>query len=60
MRQGSIMSPKLFAIYVDDLTQSLIQSKIGCMVDEVYVLTTFLCGRSLSLGALCNCLAEIT
>ena len=29
------MSPKLFAIYVDDLTQSLIQSKIGCMLDEV-------------------------
>ena len=35
MRQGSIMSPKLFVIYVDDLTQSLIKSKIGCMVDEV-------------------------
>ncbi len=35
MRQGSIMSPKLFAIYVDDLTQSLIKSKIVCMLDEV-------------------------
>ena len=35
VRQGSIMSPKLFAIYVDDLTQSLIKSKIGCMLDEV-------------------------
>ena len=29
------MSPKLFAIYVDDLTQSLIRSEIGCMLDEV-------------------------
>ena len=35
VRQGSIMSPKLFAIYVDDLTMSLIKSKIGCMLDEV-------------------------
>ena len=26
---------KLFAIYVDDLTLSLIKSKIGCMLDEV-------------------------
>ena len=29
------MSPKLFAIYVDDLTLSLRKSKIGCMLDEV-------------------------
>ena len=35
MRQGSIMAPKLFAIDVDDLTQSLIKIKIGCMLDEV-------------------------
>ena len=40
MRQGSIMSPKLFAMYVDDLTQSFIKRKIGCMLDEV--ITTFL------------------
>ena len=26
---------QLFAIYVDDLTQSLIKSKIGCMLGEV-------------------------
>ena len=41
MRQGSIMSPKLFAIYVDDLTLSLIKSKIGCMLDDVCFKTTF-------------------
>ena len=35
VRQGSIMSPNLFAIYVDDLTLSLMKSKIGCMLDEV-------------------------
>ena len=29
------MSLKLFAIYVDDLTLSLIKSKIGSMLDEV-------------------------
>ena len=34
VRQGS-MSPKLFAMYVDDLTLSLMKSKIGCMLDEV-------------------------
>ena len=35
VRHGSIMLPRLFAIYVDDLTQSLIKNKIGCMLDEV-------------------------
>ena len=35
MQQCSKMSPKLFVIYVDDLTLSLIKSKIGCMLDEV-------------------------
>ena len=42
VRQGSIMSPKLFAIYVDDLTLSLIKSKIGCMLDEVCLTTFFM------------------
>ena len=37
VRQGSIMSPKLFAMYVDDLTQSLIKSKIGCMLFIIYL-----------------------
>ena len=55
VRQCIIMSPKLFAIYVDDLTQSLIKSKIGCMLDEVCFNHIFLFGRSLSLGTLCNC-----
>ena len=36
------MSTKLFAIYLDDLTQSLIKSKIGCMLDEVCLTTFFL------------------
>ena len=35
------MSPKLLAIYVDDLTQSLIKCKIGCMIDEVCFTTCF-------------------
>ena len=42
VRQGSIMSPKLFAIYLDDLTQSLIKSKMGCMLDEVCLTTFFI------------------
>ena len=33
--QGSIMSPKLFAIDVDALTLSLIKRNIGCMLDKV-------------------------
>ena len=39
VRQGSVMSPKLFAIYVDDLTRSLIKCKIGCMRDFLAEIT---------------------
>ena len=36
VRQGSIMSPKLFAIYVDDLTQFLIKKQ-----DRMYAFSSF-------------------
>ena len=59
MRQCSIMSPKLFANCVDALTQSLMKTNVGCTLDDA-CLATFLYGRFLTLGTLCNCLAEIT
>ena len=37
MRQGSVISPKLFALYVYVLTQSLIKSKIGCILDGLHI-----------------------
>ena len=33
--QGIILSPKLFAVYVDNLSKSLKENKIGFMIDEV-------------------------
>jgi len=35
VRQGSILSPKLFAIYVDQLSELLIVKKVGCHIDNV-------------------------
>ena len=34
VRQGRILSPKLFSVYVDDLSDKLIKSKIGCHIDN--------------------------
>ena len=34
VRQGGILSPKLFAIYVDDLSQELTLCKSGCYIDD--------------------------
>ena len=34
IRQGGILSPKLFAIYVDDLTHELTLCKSGCYIDD--------------------------
>ena len=35
VRQGRIMSPKLFSVYVDDLSGKLIKRKIGCHIDNL-------------------------
>ena len=32
IRQGGILSPKLFSVYVDDLTDNLITRKIRCHI----------------------------
>ena len=34
VRQGGILSPKLFAIYVDDLSHELTLCKSGCYIDD--------------------------
>ena len=34
VRQGGILSPKLFAIYIDDLSQDLAMCKSGCYINE--------------------------
>ena len=33
--QGGLFSPKLFSVYVDDLSDKLIKSKIGCHIDNL-------------------------
>ena len=35
VRQGGILSPKLFSVYMDDLSNLLISSGIGCFLDKV-------------------------
>ena len=37
MRQGGVLSPVIFALYVDDLANSLCLSKLGCYVGEMYM-----------------------
>ena len=34
LRQGGVLSPKLFAIFVDDLPQDLAMCKSGCYIDD--------------------------
>ena len=34
VRQGGILSPKLFSVYMDDLSNLLISSGIGCFLDK--------------------------
>ena len=37
VRQGGILSPKLYSVYVDDLSDYLVKSQIGCQIDNVCV-----------------------
>ena len=37
IRQGGILSPKLYSVYVDDLSEYLVKSQIGCHIDNVCV-----------------------
>ena len=35
MRQGDILSPHLFAVYVDDYTGQLIDNRSGCFIERL-------------------------
>ena len=37
VRQGAILSPKLFSVYVNDLSDYLVKSQIGCQIVNVCV-----------------------
>ena len=37
VRQGGILSPKLYSVYVDDLSDYLVKSQIGCHIDSLCV-----------------------
>ena len=35
VRQCRILSPKLFSVYVDDFSDKLVESKVGCSIDNL-------------------------
>ena len=35
VRQGGILSPKLFSVYIDDLSYKLVESKVVCSIDNL-------------------------
>ena len=37
VRQGGILSPRLFALYVNQLTNKLIICKVGCCLNDMYI-----------------------
>ena len=37
VRQGGILSPKLYSVYVDDLLYYLVKSQIACQIDNICV-----------------------
>ena len=37
VRQGGVLSPVLFAVYVDDIIESLNDSKLGCFIGDLYL-----------------------
>ena len=37
VRQGGVLSPALFAVYVDDIIERLNDSKLGCFIGDHYL-----------------------
>ena len=35
VRQGGILSPKIFSVYMDDLSKLIINSGIGCFINKL-------------------------
>ena len=35
VRRGGILSPKLFSVYIDDLSDKLVKCKVGCYIDNL-------------------------
>ena len=37
VRQGGNLSPKLFSVYIDDLSDKLVKCKVGCYIDNLCI-----------------------
>ena len=35
VRQGGVLSPKLFSVYIDDLSDKLVKCNVGCYIDNL-------------------------
>ena len=42
VRQGSILSPYFFAVYIDDLSKELNKIKVGCFVENLLLIIYYL------------------
>ena len=49
---GRILSPKLFSVHMDDISNTLICSGVGCYIDDLCANHVF-CADDLCLMALC-------
>ena len=43
VRQGGILPPRLFAVYVDDLSKQLIDARSGCFIECIFCILCILC-----------------
>ena len=37
VRQGGVLSPVVFTVYVDDMIERLSDSKLGCFIGDIYL-----------------------
>jgi hypothetical protein len=52
VRQGGVLSPYLFAVYIDDIIETVVKQQIGCVCID-HLLYYSLCRRYTVIGAIC-------
>ena len=60
VQQGGILSPKLFALYMNSLSRLLVMSNVGCYIDGQCMNHFYVCWLYLPIGTYCYSYATIT